>query len=98
MMAGTLWWDILGFIVTCGVSAAILYWNGWKEKRVTKSGIVLCLAIGILCVPSLFFVKGFALAMRLVWVAAWIGSGCLKIIRYPKRKTPMWDGGDSLGY
>lgn len=87
MMDGKLWWDILGLVVTCGVSAAILYWNGWKEKSITKSGIVFCLAIGILCVPSLFFVRGFSLAMTLVWVAAWLGSGCLKMIRYQKKKA-----------
>ena len=82
-----LWWHILGLVVTCGVSAAILYWNGWREKRITKSGIVFCLAIGILCVPSLFFVRGFSLAMTLVWIVAWLCSGCFQMIRYQKEKT-----------
>lgn len=72
-MGGKLWWDILGLVVTCGVSAAILYWNGWKEKSITKSGIVFCLAMGILCVPSLFFRPRFlsgndaGLGCRLAW-------------------------------
>ena len=87
MTDGKLWWDILGLVVTCGVSAAILYWNGWKEISITKSGIALSLAIGILCVPSLFFVKGFSLAMTLIWVAAWLDSGWLKMIRYQKKKA-----------